>query len=136
MRDGDEWIVNGQKVWNSGAHYSDWGILLTRSPIPMSPSIAASRTSWSTCAPPGIDVRPLRQITGAAHFNEVFLTDVRIPHENIIGQVNAGWGPMMTTLANERTLIGVVAVDGRPSTTSSRSLVTRASPATRPSAKS
>jgi alkylation response protein AidB-like acyl-CoA dehydrogenase len=51
-------------------------------------------------------VRPLRQITGAAHFNEVFLSDVRIPHENIVGEINAGWGPMMTTLSNERTLIG------------------------------
>ena len=82
------------------------GASCSRAPIPMSPSTAASPTSWSTCARAGIDVRPLRQITGAAHFNEVFLTDVRIPHENIIGQVNAGWGPILTTLANERTLIG------------------------------
>jgi alkylation response protein AidB-like acyl-CoA dehydrogenase len=105
VRDGDEWIVNGQKVWNSGAHYSDWGILLTRT----DPDAAKHRGITYFVVDmrsPGIDVRPLRQITGAAHFNEVFLTDVRIPHENVIGQVNAGWGPMMTTLANERTLIG------------------------------
>ena len=105
VRDGDEWIVNGQKVWNSGAHYSDWGILLTRSDpdVPKHRGITYFVVDMRT---PGIDVRPLRQITGAAHFNEVFLTDVRIPHENIVGEINAGWGPMMTTLANERTLIG------------------------------
>ena len=105
VRDGDEWIVNGQKVWNSGAHYSDWGILLTRSDpdVPKHRGITYFVVDMRS---PGIDVRPLRQITGAAHFNEVFLSDVRIPHENIIGQVNGGWGPMMTTLANERTLIG------------------------------
>ncbi|CAB4903357.1 MAG: acyl-CoA dehydrogenase [Actinobacteria bacterium] len=105
VRDGDEWIVNGQKVWNSGAHYSDWGILLTRTNLDASKhrGITYFLVDMRT---PGIDVRPLRQITGAAHFNEVFLTDVRIPHENIIGQIDAGWGPMMTTLSNERTLIG------------------------------
>ena len=105
VRDGDEWIVNGQKVWNSGAHYSDWGILLTRTDpdVPKHRGITYFVVDMRGA---GIDVRPLRQITGAAHFNEVFLTDVRIPHENIVGVVNGGWGPMMTTLANERTLIG------------------------------
>jgi alkylation response protein AidB-like acyl-CoA dehydrogenase len=105
VRDGDEWIVNGQKVWNSGAHYSDWGILLTRTDpdVPKHRGITYFVVDMRS---PGIDVRPLRQITGAAHFNEVFLTDVRVPHENVVGEVNAGWGPMMTTLANERTLIG------------------------------
>ena len=105
VRDGDEWIVNGQKVWNSGAHYSDWGILLTRTDadVPKHRGITYFVVDMRAA---GIDVRPLRQITGAAHFNEVFLTDVRIPHENIVGVVNGGWGPMMTTLANERTLIG------------------------------
>ncbi|MEO5839987.1 MAG: acyl-CoA dehydrogenase family protein [Acidimicrobiales bacterium] len=105
VRDGDEWVVNGQKVWNSGAQYSDWGILLTRSDpdVPKHRGITYFVVDMGSA---GVDVRPLRQITGAAHFNEVFLTDVRIPHDNIIGQVNAGWGPMMTTLANERTLIG------------------------------
>jgi alkylation response protein AidB-like acyl-CoA dehydrogenase len=105
VRDGDEWIVNGQKVWNSGAHYSDWGILLTRT-NPEAPKHRGITYFLVDMRTPGIDVRPLRQITGAAHFNEVFLTDVRIPHENVLGQVDAGWGPILTTLANERTLIG------------------------------
>ena len=91
MRDGDEWVVNGQKVWNSGAHYSDWGILLTRTDLdaPKHRGITYFLVDMRT---PGIEVRPLRQITGAAHFNEVFFTDVRIPHENVIGQVDAGLG--------------------------------------------
>jgi alkylation response protein AidB-like acyl-CoA dehydrogenase len=105
VRDGDEWIVNGQKVWTSGAHYSDWGILLTRTD-PDAPKHRGITYFVVDMRTPGIDVRPLRQITGAAHFNEVFLEDVRIPHENIIGEINAGWGPMMTTLSNERALIG------------------------------
>ncbi len=105
VRDGDEFVVNGQKVWNSGAHYSDWGILLTRTDwdAPKHRGITYFLVDMKT---PGIDPRPLRQITGAAEFNEVFLTDVRIPAANVIGQVNAGWGAIMTTLANERTLIG------------------------------
>lgn len=105
VRDGDEWIVNGQKVWTSGAQNSDWGILLTRTD-PEAVKHRGITYFLVDMKTPGIDVRPLVQITGVAHFNEVFLTDVRIPHENILGEVNAGWAPIMTTLANERTLIG------------------------------
>jgi alkylation response protein AidB-like acyl-CoA dehydrogenase len=105
IRDGGEFVVNGQKVWNSGAHHSDWGILLVRT----DPDVAKHKGITYLLVDmktPGIDVRPLRQITGHAHFNEVFLTDVRIPIDNVVGEINGGWGPTHTTLANERTLIG------------------------------
>jgi alkylation response protein AidB-like acyl-CoA dehydrogenase len=105
VRDGDEWIVNGQKVWNSGAHYSEWGILLTRTDVD-APKHRGITYFLVDMKSPGIEVRPLRQITGAAHFNEVFFADVRIPHDQIVGDINGGWGPMMTTLSNERALIG------------------------------
>jgi alkylation response protein AidB-like acyl-CoA dehydrogenase len=102
---GGGWIVNGQKVWTSGAHFSDWAILLARTD-PDQPKHRGITYFVVDMRTPGIDVRPLRQITGAAHFNEVFLTDVYIPGENVIGPVGGGWGVAVTTLANERTLIG------------------------------
>lgn len=105
VRDGDEWVINGQKVWTSGAQNSDWGILLTRSD---SEAVKHRGITYFLVdmTTPGIEVRPLVQITGVAHFNEVFLSDVRIPHENIVGEVHGGWAPIMTTLSHERTLIG------------------------------
>jgi len=105
VRDGDQWVVNGQKVWNSGAHHSQFGILLARTDPTVSKhaGITYFLVDMST---PGIDVRPLVQITGVAHFNEVFLTDVHLPAANVVGEVNGGWGVARTTLANERTLIG------------------------------
>ena len=103
--DGDDWVVNGQKVWTSGAHHSDWGILLARTD-PSVPKHRGITYFLVDMRSPGIDVRPLRQINGAAHFNEVFLTDVRVPGDQVVGPVNGGWGPVLTTLANERTFIG------------------------------
>jgi alkylation response protein AidB-like acyl-CoA dehydrogenase len=103
--DGDEWVVNGQKVWTSGAQHSDQAILLARTDTeqPKHQGITYFLVEMST---PGIEVRPLRQINGIAHFNEVFLTDVRIPAVNVVGSVNSGWSVAQTTLMNERTLIG------------------------------
>lgn len=103
--DGDTWIVNGQKVWNSGAHNAQYGILLARTD-PDVPKHAGITYFIVDMATPGIEVRPLRQITGHAHFNEVFLTDVAIPTTDVVGAVDAGWGVAQTTLASERSMIG------------------------------
>jgi alkylation response protein AidB-like acyl-CoA dehydrogenase len=104
-RDGDEFILNGQKVWTSGAHYSQWGLLLARTDLdqPKHRGITAFILDMSL---PGIEVRPLRQITGASHFNEVFFTDVRIPASAQLGPLNEGWRVANTMLSNERALIG------------------------------
>ncbi len=103
--DGDLYLVNGQKVWNSGAHLADWGILLARTDwdVPKHKGITYFVVDMHS---PGIECRPIKQITGSAHFNETFLTDVHIPRENVLGAVNDGWRVANTTLSNERTLIG------------------------------
>ncbi|MDQ3385858.1 MAG: acyl-CoA dehydrogenase family protein, partial [Actinomycetota bacterium] len=105
-RDGDEWVVNGQKLWTTGAHTAAYGMLL-------------ARTDWDTpkhrgityfafpMHQPGVEVRSVRQMNGYASFNEVFLTDARVPHDHVIGAVDGGWAAALTTLAHERGLAPV-----------------------------
>lgn len=117
VKDGDEWVVNGQKVWNSGAHHSNWGILVTRSD-PDAPKHKGLTYFVVDMKSPGVEVRPIKQITGGAHFNEVFLTDVRIPDHNRLDKVGNGWAVALTTLMNERMGIGGgMGSFGGPSTT-------------------
>ncbi|MBW2270424.1 MAG: acyl-CoA dehydrogenase family protein [Deltaproteobacteria bacterium] len=101
LRDGDEWVVSGQKTWCSGATWADYGILLARTD-PAAPKRKGISFFLVDMKTPGIEVRPLRQMTGDAHFNEVFLTEVRIPDSNRIGPEGAGWPVAQTTLMNER----------------------------------
>jgi alkylation response protein AidB-like acyl-CoA dehydrogenase len=105
QRDGDVFLVNGQKVWTSGAQHSDWGILIART-NPDAPKHMGITYFLVDMRTPGIDVRPLRQITGHAHFNEVFLTDVVVPLDNVVGEIDNGWPVAHTTMSNERVLIG------------------------------
>jgi alkylation response protein AidB-like acyl-CoA dehydrogenase len=103
-RDGDEFVVNGQKVWTSNAQSSEWAILIART-NPDAPRHAGITFFVVDMGTSGIDVRPLRQINGEAHFNEVFLNDVRIPVANVVGEVDDGWKVAVTTLSNERMTI-------------------------------
>lgn len=104
VRDRDVWVLNGQKVWTSGAHYSDIGIALTRtSSGPRHHNLTVFVVDMRA---PGVEVRPLRQITGDADFNEVFLTDVRVPDEHRLGEVDEGWKVAMGMLMHERGAIG------------------------------
>jgi alkylation response protein AidB-like acyl-CoA dehydrogenase len=103
--DGDEWIVNGQKVWTSGAQYSDIGEIICRTD-PDQPKHRGLTGFVVDMHAPGVEVRPLRQMTGGSSFNEVFFTDVRIPDTHRLGDVNGGWTVALTTLMNERAAIG------------------------------
>jgi alkylation response protein AidB-like acyl-CoA dehydrogenase len=113
VRDGDEWIVNGQKVWTSSADSCEWGILLARTD-PDAPKHRGITYFLLDMRSAGIDIRPLRQMTGDSHFSEVFFTDVRIPTRNVLGgesRVNDGWRAAIHTLANERNMIGSASVE-------------------------
>ena len=104
-RDGDEWVINGQKIWTSGAHYSDYGILVVRTD-PTVPKHKGLSYFFLDMKSPGIDIRPIKQISGGANFNEVYFTDVRVPDDQRLGAVGQGWQVALTTLMNERLAIG------------------------------
>ena len=112
IRDGDAWVLNGQKIWSTGAHYSDFGMIVTRTD-PEAPKHAGLTYFVVDMHAPGIEVRPIRQINGASGFNEVFFTDVRVPDANRLGGVGDGWRVAITTLMNERVAIGAGAGSGR-----------------------
>jgi alkylation response protein AidB-like acyl-CoA dehydrogenase len=109
--DGEDWIVNGQKVWSSWAHIADWCILVVRTD-PAAPKHRGLSYLLVDMHSPGIEVRPLRQITGDPEFNEIFFTDVRVPRDSILGKPGDGWAVAMTTLLHERGTLGV-ALAGR-----------------------
>jgi len=115
--DGDEWVVNGQKVWTSGAQHSDMGVLLARTgDAPRNRGISMLLIPMNQ---PGVEVRPLRQMTGEAEFNEVFFTNARIPRDWVIGEVNDGWRAATGLLAHERSSLGKVGADEKREATGS-----------------
>ncbi len=112
-KDGDEWVINGQKIWTSGAHYSDYGILITRT----DPSVAKHKgltMFFLDMRSPGIDIRPIKQVNGQSGFNEVYFDNVRIPDAQRLGAVGDGWRVSLTTLMNERLAIGGGIATGFP----------------------
>ena len=119
VRDGDEWRLTGQKVWTSGAQYSDIGEVIVRTD-PDQPKHKGLTGFIVNMRTPGVEVRPLRQMTGGASFNEVFFTDVRVPDDHRLGDVNTGWNVALTTLMNERAAIGAGSGAGGPGGTMTR----------------
>lgn len=103
VRKGDQWVVNGQKVWSSWAHYADWGILIARSD-PTLPKHQGLTFFVVDMKSPGVEIRPIRQITGASDFNETFMTEVVVPDAHRIDAEGAGWKVCMTVLASERNM--------------------------------
>jgi alkylation response protein AidB-like acyl-CoA dehydrogenase len=105
VKKGDEWIVNGQKIWTTGAHFSKWGMIVTRTD-PTVPKHAGLTYFIVDMEAPGVDIRQIKQINGGSGFNEVFFSDVKIPDSQRLGRVGDGWRVALTTLMNERASIG------------------------------
>jgi acyl-CoA dehydrogenase len=110
-RDGEEWVITGQKVWTSGAHYSDIGEIICRTD-PDLPKHKGLTGFVIDLRDPAVDIRPLRQMTGGTSFNEVFLNELRVPDDHRLGDVNQGWSVALTTLMNERSSIGAGGAGG------------------------
>src|SRR6516164_1731658 len=110
---GDNWIINGQKIWTSGAHYSDYGLLITRTD-PNVPKHKGLTMFFLNMKSPGVEVRPIKQANGMQEFNEVYFTDVVIPDSQRLGNVGDGWQVSLTTLMNERMSIGARLANGFP----------------------
>lgn len=104
-KDGDDWVINGQKIWTSGAHFADYGILVVRTD-PNVPKHSGLSYFFLDMKSPGVEIKPIKQISGGANFNEVYFTDVRIPDAQRLGAVGQGWQVAITTLMNERASIG------------------------------
>ena len=111
IRDGDEWVINGQKVWTTLAHVSDYGVLIARTnpDVPKHAGISMFIVDMSN---PGVDIQPIHQIDGGSHFNEVFFTDARIPADWLLGELNNGWNQATAMLMYERVAIGTGATSG------------------------
>ena len=105
IKDGDEWVINGQKVWTTGAHFSDYGILLTRTD-PKAPKHKGLTMFIVDMHQKGVEAKPIHQASGGREFNEVYFTDVRIPDSDRLGEVGAGWKVALVTLMNERLAVG------------------------------
>src|SRR4051794_3557891 len=112
-RDGDHWIINGQKIWTSGAHYSDYGILITRTD-PNVPKHKGLTMFYIDMKSSGVEVKPIKQANGMQEFNEVFFTDLRVADSQRLGEVGDGWNVSLTTLMNERLTIGARLATGFP----------------------
>ena len=104
-RDGDEWVINGQKIWTSGAHFSDYGVIVVRTD-PTVPKHKGLSYFYVDMKAPGVEVKPIKQLTGDSDFNEVYFNDVRVSDQQRLGEVGQGWQVSLTTLMNERAAIG------------------------------